>query len=315
MKRLPVSAVVPTKDRSEILRLTLASLERQEILPAELIVVDASAGNETQRVLREFSDRVFDRCLVIWIPAATSGAAVQRDQGVGAATQPVIWFFDDDIRFEVDCVARLWAALQSDDRLGGVSAMITNQHYGAPSTMSRWMFGLMAGGARPSYAGCVLGPAVNLLPSNSEQLPEVVAVEWLNLTCTAYRRRALPQRLFSAQFTGYSIMEDLTLSVIVGRDWGLANARTARIYHDSQPGSHKDDPGEMARMVLVNRYYVMTRVLGRRRWRDFAKLGLWVLFSHLSAVRDSAGRATLLARLSGEFRALRDILSMRSEYA
>ncbi len=313
MKTLPMSAVVPTKDRSEVLRRTLASLERQRVFPAELIVVDASAGPETRELLREFGNRALGNCMVRWINATTCGAAVQRNQGVEASTQPVVWFFDDDIHFEVECVARLWTALQSDGRLGGVSAMITNQQYGAPSAMSLWMFGLMAGGARASYAGCVLGPAVNLLPSDSEGLPDVVAVEWLNLTCTLYRREALPEQLFSAQFTGYSIMEDLTLSLIVGRDWRLANARTARIYHDSQPGSHKDDPRETARMLLANRYYVMTRVLGRHGWRDRAKFGIWMLFSHLSALRAAGGRATLGARLRGEARAIRDILSTHSE--
>jgi len=35
-------------------------------------------------------------------------AAVQRNQGLARASQPVIWFFDDDILFEPECVARLW---------------------------------------------------------------------------------------------------------------------------------------------------------------------------------------------------------------
>ncbi len=48
------------------------------------------------------------------------------------ASQRFIWFFDDDILFESDCVSRLWRALKSDSRVGGVNAMITNQRYGSP---------------------------------------------------------------------------------------------------------------------------------------------------------------------------------------
>ena len=69
---------------------------------------------------------------VRWLQAATAGAAAQRNQGVEQATQPFIWFFDDDIRFEPNCAERLWRAIESDRALGGVSAMIVNQRYQPP---------------------------------------------------------------------------------------------------------------------------------------------------------------------------------------
>ena len=83
----------------------------------------------------------------------------------------VIGFFDDDILFEPDCIARLWRALQSDAGLGGVNAMITNQRYQSPGRVSRMMFRWMAGRREASYAGRVLGPAVNLLPEDRDDLP------------------------------------------------------------------------------------------------------------------------------------------------
>ena len=43
--------------------------------------------------------------------------------------------------------------------------------------------------------------------------PEVASVEWLNTTCTIYRGEALPSPPFCNQFTGYSLMEDLALSL------------------------------------------------------------------------------------------------------
>lgn len=66
-------------------------------------------------------------------------------------------------------------------------------------------------------------------------------------------------------------MEDVTLSLTVGKQWKLANARTARIFHDSQPGDHKSSPDVLASMSLVNRYYVMTEILGRRSSNDYIK--------------------------------------------
>ena len=275
----PISAVIPTRDRSPVLARMLDSLLDQETVPRELIIVDASCDNSTQELLNSCTGKLAERgCEIVWRRAAKAGAAVQRNQGIASASQGVIAFFDDDILFEPGCLARLWQALHSDPRLGGVNAMIVNQRYHPPGGVSRMMFRIMAGRSQASYAGHLLGPAINLLPEDRAELPEVVPVEWLNTTCTLYRREALPEPPFPDFFTGYSMMEDVALSVCVGKSWKLANARTARIFHDSQPGLHKSDPVALARMELVNRHYVMTQVIERRRLPDYAKLALWELF-------------------------------------
>jgi GT2 family glycosyltransferase len=218
-------------------------------------------------------------------------------------------FMDDDIILEPLCFARLWSALESDPHLGGVNAMITNQRYQTPGRISRFVFRMMAGRAERSYAGRVLGPAVNLLPEDGDDLPEIVPVEWLNTTCTLYRREALPDPPFPDHFKGYSLMEDLTLSLTVGKQWKLANARTARIYHDSQPGTHKSDPALLAEMQLINRHFVMTRILGRDRFSDYLKLVLFELFSMASSLQSRSGRATVALGLWGRVEALRRIVT------
>jgi glycosyltransferase involved in cell wall biosynthesis len=302
--------VIPTRDRAAALRQTLKSLARQLIQPAELSIVDASNDGSTRLLCVEENIPGL-RARISWHRAELVGAASQRNQGVAASCSPVIGFMDDDIILEPDCFARLWSALQSDPCLGGVNAMITNQHYQTPGRISRLVFRLMAGRGERSYAGRVLGPAVNLLPEDREELPEVVPVDWLNTTCTLYRREALPVPPFPDHFKGYSMMEDVTLSLTVGKRWRLANARTARIYHDSQPGAHKADAALLAEMHLTNRYYVMKQVLGRIRLQDHLKLAAWVSFSHLSALVKPGSWRLQAAQLRGEYRALSTILRRR----
>lgn len=302
-RQLPASAVVPTRNRVGAMGRMLDSLLKQDVLPAELIVVDGSEDDETRRVVEAFSQSAAGVCEAKYLRAETLGAAVQRNQGVAVATQPVIWFFDDDILFEPECVSRLWAAFKSADDIGGANAMITNQRYQSPGRASRFMFRLM-GGKGSSFAGRVLGPAVNLLPEDRDDLPEIVPVEWINLGCTLYRREALPEPAFSTHFTGYSLMEDVTLSVIVGRKWKLVNARTARIYHDSQPGSHKSNAAELSAMELVNRHYVMTKILGRTRLLDYVRLFLWEAFQMVAALTQADSRRQIFSNLRGKGMAL-----------
>ena len=299
--------MIATKDRAASLARTLDSLAAQGVLPAEVIAVDGSVGDDSRAVLENWGTKFAPQVAVRWQRAERLGAAIQRNQGITAATQPFIWFFDDDILFEPECVSRLWRAMESDPQLGGVNAMITNQQYHPPGRVSRTVFTLMHGRREHSFAGRIIGPAVNLLPEDRADLPEVVSVEWLNTTCTLYRREALPQPPFDSIFTGYSMMEDVTLSVRVGRSWRLANARTARIFHDSQPGTHKADVSALAAMELVNRHYVMTEVLGRRHWRDYFRLLVWEAFQLTVAALRTESRRRLPAISQGKWQALKRI--------
>jgi glycosyltransferase involved in cell wall biosynthesis len=305
----PISAVVATRNRAASLSRTLESLQLQEFLPAEFIVIDASADDATKIALTKFADRVAATAAVHWFAAEVAGAAAQRNQGVSAATQNAIWFFDDDIAFEPHCVERLWQALQSDPNIGGVNAMITNQNYGTPGAVSRFIFRLMNGESESTYAGRVIGPAINLLPEDRHDLPEVVPVEWLNTTCTLYRREALPDPPFSSQFTGYSFMEDVALSLEVGNRWKLANARTARIFHDSQPADYKSNQRALSCIELLNRHFVMTQVMCKRGFPDYAKFALWELFSLATQARQRAFPSLLL----GKWQAVQQIV-LRKNY-
>ena len=309
---IPVSAVIATRNRAESLARTLDSLLVQGVMPAEFIVVDASKDDLTKNVMTKFAGRADPPLTVHWLQTHIAGAASQRNEGVAHVTQPFAWFFDDDVLFDPDCVRRLWSAIESDRQLGGVNAMIINQRYQSPGFISRAMFTLMHGRREKSFAGKLIGPAINLLPEDRDDLPEVVPVEWLNTTCTIYRREALPDPAFDSFFTGYSLMEDVTLSLRVTRaGWKLANVRDASIYHDSQAGSHKNDTAAQAEMELINRYYVMTRVARRTEVANFLKLILFEVFGIVSSVRSEKSIKRLYQTLRGKQKAVSKLLHGR----
>ena len=299
-RKLPLSMIVATRDRATVLNRLLGSIGEQSCVPEEIIVVDGSAGTETEEICLSSA---LGRS-VRWFKAAELGAATQRGQGLENSSQAVVGFIDDDVILDIDCLSRLWSALSSDSKLGGANATITNQRYTTPGAISRTMFALLNGRNEKTFAGRVIGPAVNLLPEDRDDLPEVVPVEWMNLGCTLYRREALPDPVFDPHFSGYSLMEDLTLSLRVAqRGWKLANVRTARVYHDSQPGSHKSNLRNLAAMELRNRHYVMSQVLRRTASMDYARLAAWEMFAVASILR-SAGPATAWNHLLGKWDAI-----------
>jgi glycosyltransferase involved in cell wall biosynthesis len=311
MTVLPISLVIPTISRPGPLARTLDSLAAQGEVPVEIIVIDGSDGDETREVVRVHAERWSSASSLVWQRASELGAAAQRNQGVVLATRELVCFCDDDMLFERSCLRQLWQAIEADERLGGVSAMITNQRYEAPGFVSRAVFTILAGRRQHSFAGQVLGPAVNLLPEDRADLPDVVPVQWLNLGCTLYRQEALPAPPFDSAFRGYSLMEDLTLSLRVGRSWTLANVRSARVHHDSQPGHHKSNPEALARMELVNRHYVMHDIMGRRSRPDLAKLVFWELFQLIVLLLTPGRRRAFPAVLRGKVTGMREVLATR----
>ena len=97
MSRNPpaVSVVIPTRDRSEVLRRTLDALARQTV-PAEameVIVVADGCTDDTTTWLREYRPPYRLRCVEL----PHSGPAAARNAGAAAAAGEILLFLDDDI--------------------------------------------------------------------------------------------------------------------------------------------------------------------------------------------------------------------------
>lgn len=307
-----ITSVIPTANRSQVLQRTLESIGRQEIQPAEIIVVDASDNDSTKKIC----------CLsitglesaIIYKKAQQKGAASQRNEGLDGNINPVVFFLDDDIILEPGCMEALWNCLQSDTRIGAVNAMITNQHYHTPGKITRFMYRLMSGKKMLSYAGKCIGPAWNLLPEDDPALPACTEVEWVNTTCTLYRMDSLPTPVFPERFKGYSLMEDLALSLTVAKKYKLYNVRNARIFHDSQPGEHKNNATALSKMELLNRHYIMTDIMGRNKFSDYCKLFIFELFGIFAGLRNKSGWRNLLPGILGKFMAAGKLVFTKNKY-
>ena len=286
------SAIIPTANRSEVLHRTLGSVLEQSSVPGEIIIIDASADDSTKTVCDQFPE-------VTYLKATERGAAQQRVQGVAEATLPNILFLDDDIILEPDCLALLEAALLSSEKIGGAVATITNQQYHPPGRLTRPILRLIEGKAQ-HYAGKRVAGIMPQHPWDNDELPDIVPIEWLSSTCTLYRREALPDELFPKKFFGASTGEDLALSLEVARSWELVNARTARIFHDSQGGDHKRSQTVLAKMEFVNRHHIMTQILGLKSPRAHFNLILAQAFTLAGTLRQEGGVRAFPARLWGK---------------
>jgi glycosyltransferase involved in cell wall biosynthesis len=276
---LNISVIIPTYNRQEVLIRTLKSISNQDYLPAEIIIIDASEA--LTNLPTPINIQVASK--IIHVPAQVKGAASQRNQGIELASHAIIGFFDDDILLEDQCLHWLYQGIVENTNCGGVSALITNQSYHSLGMFSRLFYRLLGADTSKSLAGKCIGPAVTFLPENNPQLPNYVEMQWLNAGCTLYRRKALPNPVFDTHFTGYSLMEDLALSLRVRKKWILLNATKSKIFHDSQFNFEKNSILINSEMELVNRYYIMKYLLNKDSMRDRFQLILQQVFNAIAS--------------------------------
>lgn len=254
--------VIPTVGRRARLMQTLRSVLAQDVLPSQIVVVDGSAVAWRWAELAGELGHLLPESVELVVEAANCrGAGVQRNQAVDRSCHPFVWFLDDDVDLEPGCFNALWQAMEEDHRLGGCNAVITNQRYSPPGRAMRRLLSWLGCPPAGSLAGLCRGPALNFLPTDDASDGNERA-EWLNTTCTLYRREALPDPPFLSFFHGYSLMEDLALSLEVGKRWNLRSVPGSRIYHDTGQADYKSRVATRQAMEVANRWFVSCRVMG-----------------------------------------------------
>lgn len=108
-----ITVVIPVYNRAEMLRACLDSIQRQTVLPAEVIVVDDGSTDNSAEIARQHPLGV--RVL----SAPHSGVCSARNTGLEAVNTPWTLFFDSDDTMTPDHIANILSAdLDSADLAG-----------------------------------------------------------------------------------------------------------------------------------------------------------------------------------------------------
>ncbi len=109
---LPVTAVVPVRNRLTMLQRALSSIARQTALPEEVIVVDDGSTVDLEPVVRSFAAEL----RTVLLRQENRGPSAARNLGIRLATQPWIAFLDSDDEWQPDKLRRQFEALSSEPR-------------------------------------------------------------------------------------------------------------------------------------------------------------------------------------------------------
>jgi glycosyltransferase involved in cell wall biosynthesis len=109
MQSCPVSVVIPTFNRSSLLKRAVDSVCNQTVQCSELIIVDDGSTDDTAQLLNDLSSSAKKMCKVY--AQDHSGPAAARNYGVRQATFPYIAFLDSDDHWQRRKLERQYAYL------------------------------------------------------------------------------------------------------------------------------------------------------------------------------------------------------------
>lgn len=278
MRAERLTLIVCTYRRAASIDRLLASLEHQTRPPDEILVIDASADDETAAVVAGHVDRGAAHLRHVAVPDEERGLTRQRNHGVAAATGDLVAFLDDDTIPAAGYFAELERCFERHPDAAGVGGAIDGPawRHAVPGEVTsrgwyrfdgwerrddvRWRIRRTVGLA-PSLAPGHLpasghGRPVSFLPPSGKDYP----VEFVMGGASAWRRDVFTSHSFSPHFEGYGLYEDLDFCIDVARERPLFLCTAATLRHDHDPTARP--PGyRYGRMVVENGWYVW-----RRRW-------------------------------------------------
>jgi glycosyltransferase involved in cell wall biosynthesis len=280
---LPYSIVIATFDRPAELRVTLDSIAAQTHKPDRVVIVDSSTDERS----REVADAFTAVLPLHYERAIRPSAAVQRNQGARTVETPLIAFIDDDVFIPPESLEKICAAFEADEkerRIGGIAARIVDMRHPAPKKLLWCYYRIQAGYSHPTYGGKLFGPAINCLPTYTEEGGDLIRSDWLSSTCVFYRTELFQREKFP-EFEGYSFLEDVHLSARIGRTHELYFHRNADFEHRDAASSFKRNRRELAKMRVRYQRIVAREIIGLHEPLLTLKLLLHRLFATVYVVR------------------------------
>lgn len=122
MEVLPVSVVICSRDRPQLLAEAIDSILEGDVRPAELVVVDQSSLPD-----RDLSGKA-SKLGIKYVPSRSGGLSRCRNTGVAAAESEIVAFCDDDM-----LVSRSWLRMLTETLLyHGARTVVTGKVVAGP---------------------------------------------------------------------------------------------------------------------------------------------------------------------------------------
>jgi glycosyltransferase involved in cell wall biosynthesis len=289
-----VTIIICTMDRPGSLKRALDSILIQTVLPDEIIVVDASKDNQTQKVIEAFLN---NSKLLLEYFHTEPGLTKQRNFGIEKAKGSIIGFIDDDVSLEPNYLALVKEAFENDAKkeVGGLTGFVYQETAPKP-LLRRFFYKVRSIFYNIPRLYKIYGiPVIPEVPFDS-----VMQVRHVSGCNMFFRRNIFTQFAFDTWFEGYGLGEDRDFGIRISQKYKVLCIGSARLWHFVEKGG-KPNLIKLGKMMIEN----PMRILSVAR-KDYLKIyGIALLFNQMSGIFFDS--VTFLLR--GQFQAGFDYMS------
>ena len=307
----PISAILPTIGRHELLQLCLESLAKQTVPVAEVVVVHCGDDAETKVMANDPRWRKAGMD-VRYFRYPERNCAQQRNFAIQQAKYENLLLIDDDVEVDPHWVEELFKPIWTDSQVGATMGRIVNQSIARPTFFWRVYRTIMHGRVKGFEPGRLVGAALpNGFPTSAE---DPIRCEWIAGGASALRREAFESvGGFASFFTGSSPGEDLDLGYRLSRRWKAYYIPSATCTHYQAP-SGRETIDQHQYLSMRSRFGILSVTMGKTRYVALAHIGLWAVVQFLSEVaslRHGVFRSDLPRAWSGRLRGFFSCITTR----
>ncbi len=262
----PLSVIVCTYERPQRVSGFLTSFFNESYHPHHLIIVDASPGDETERIVVGFpyADPLDVRISYFRVTGPLKGLTSQRNFGLRHTGTSHVVYFDDDVVLSPDCLMEMEKAFQSDPAIVGVAGY--NDAYRPSKRLwkIRKALGIVSDLRPGSYQRS--GMAV---PWSFMSPSETLVSDWLPGCGMMWRTSVIREAGgFNEEFRHYALGEDIDMSLRAGKKGKLLVVGAAKFKHLLDEGGGRPNDFKKGYMEIHNRFEIQRRGLADRTWKD-----------------------------------------------
>jgi GT2 family glycosyltransferase len=311
----PISAIIATVGRPELLRRCLESLAKQTVRISEVVVVHCGSDAETMEVTKDerWAQAGMD---VRYFHHDERNCAQQRNFGIERAKYGDLLLIDDDVEVDPHWVEELFGPIWTDSAVGATMGNLINQPMATPTLFWRIYRIVMHGRSRGFEPGRLVGAALpNGFPTTAQQ---PIPCEWIGGGASALRRDAFESvGGFASFFAGSSPGEDLDLGYRLSRKWKVYYVPSAKCIHHQSP-SGREESDQHQYLSMRSRFGILTITMGKSRYTALGHIALWALVQGLSEVaslRHGVLRSDLPRAWSGRLKGFLSCISWSPDEA
>lgn len=239
------SIIIPTLNRAVLVRNLLACIEKQTVLPYEVIIVDQSDDCAARDIFEAWNP---PGIIKKYIFREVKSLILARHAGLDACAETdLVAFFDDDITLDprfCEEIVKVFYEDRDGAYAGGMGAVDGWAYRFKP--LQHFFLMPHEGSGR-------------FLPSGMQTFPhwkkEFCETEFLSGGCTFWRRKIIQKYRFDERLSGFGCGDDVDISHRITREYKLFFQPKAVCYQDANPPGRNS--GRTYRRVWVqNMYYL-----------------------------------------------------------